>query len=108
MTDGDIYINPMFGDMWIVDGKSFVKINDGCKIDIDDPIGFIKVGHVDNVTNKKMVKTCRTCEYFEPTTDTCCNPRSDHVGDEMYSDNSCDSWTLAENLRRKEEHGYES
>jgi len=53
-----------------------------------------------------MTKTCLTCEYFEATTDTCCNPRSDHVGDEMYSDNSCKSWTLAENL--KEEHGYES
>ena len=50
-----------------------------------------------------MTKTCRTCEYFEPTTDTCCNPTSDHVRDEMYSDNSCKSWTLAENL--KEEHG---
>ena len=50
-----------------------------------------------------MTKTCLTCEYFEPTTDTCCNPRSDHVGDEMYSDNSCERWTLAENL--KEEHG---
>ena len=52
-----------------------------------------------------MTKTCLTCEYLEHTTCTCCNPRSDHVGDEMYSDNSCKSWTLAENLRRKEEHG---
>lgn len=40
-----------------------------------------------------MTKTCLTCEYFEPTTCTCCNPRSDHVGDETYSDNSCDRWS---------------
>lgn len=92
MTDGDIYINPMFGDMWIVDGKSFIKINDGCKIDIDDAGGFIKVGHVDKV-NISIARTYRTCEHFEPTTDICCNPRNDHVGDEMYSDNSCERWS---------------
>ena len=46
-----------------------------------------------------MTKTCLTCEHFEPTTDTCCNPRSDHVGDEMYSEDSCERWELAENLR---------
>ena len=40
-----------------------------------------------------MTKTCLTCEHFEPTTDTCCNPRSDHVGDEMYSDDSCERWS---------------
>ena len=51
-ADGDIYLNPFFGDMWIVDGQFFIKINDGYKIDIDDPDGFIKVGHVDGVVNK--------------------------------------------------------
>lgn len=54
-VDGDIYLNPFFGDMWIVDGKNFIKINDGCTIDIDEPEGFIKVGHVDGVINKKEV-----------------------------------------------------
>lgn len=54
-VDGDIYLNPFFGDMWIVDGKHFIKINDGCTIDIDEPEGFIKVGHVDGVINKKEV-----------------------------------------------------
>lgn len=49
---GDIYLNPAFGDMWIVDGSEFVKINDGLRIDLDEPVGFIKVGHVDGVVNK--------------------------------------------------------
>lgn len=52
-VDGDIYLNPVFGDLWIVDGESFIKINDGYTIDIDEPAGFVKVGHVDDVINKK-------------------------------------------------------
>lgn len=40
-----------------------------------------------------MTKTCLTCEYFEPTTDTCCNPTGDHVGNEMCSDDSCERWS---------------
>lgn len=52
-VDGDIYINPFFGDMWIVDGQQFIKINDGLTADLDEPSGFIKVGHVDGVVNKK-------------------------------------------------------
>lgn len=50
---GDIYLNPAFGDMWIVDGSEFVKINDGLRIDLNEPYGFIKVGHVDGVVNKE-------------------------------------------------------
>lgn len=45
--DGDIYFNPFFGDLWIVDKGRFVKINDGYDIPIDEPGGFIKVGHAD-------------------------------------------------------------
>lgn len=52
-----------------------------------------------------MTKTCLTCEYADPSWSICCNPRSDHIGSELYSDDSCESWTIAENLRRKEEHG---
>lgn len=52
-TDGDIFLNPLFGDLWIVDGDWLIKINDGYTIDIDDPVGFIKVGHVDDVVTKK-------------------------------------------------------
>lgn len=46
-VDGDIYLNPCFGDLWIVDGEKFIKINDGYSIDLDTPVGFVKVGHVD-------------------------------------------------------------
>lgn len=52
--DGDIYLNPAFGDMWIVDGNEFIKINDGLRVDLDEPVGFIKVGHVDGVIAKKF------------------------------------------------------
>ena len=44
--DGDIYFNPVFGDLWIVDGKYFVRINDVTyKVLIDDVVGFKRVGH---------------------------------------------------------------
>lgn len=51
---GDVYLNPFFGDLWIVDGPSrrFLKINDGYPIDMDEPDGFIKVGHLDDIANK--------------------------------------------------------
>jgi len=52
--DGDIYLNPLFGDLWIVDNNSFIKINNGTSIDLNDPIGFVKVGHVDAVINNKI------------------------------------------------------
>lgn len=45
--DGDIYYNPVFGDLWLVDGSNFVKINDGYRISVDDPEFFIKVGCAD-------------------------------------------------------------
>lgn len=44
--DGDIYWNPAFGDLWIVDDKDYVKINDGYRTEIENTVGFIKVGHV--------------------------------------------------------------
>ncbi len=52
-VNGDIYLNPCFRDLWIVDDGRFIKINDGYDIDINDPIGFIRVGHVDGVQNKQ-------------------------------------------------------
>ena len=54
--DGDIYLNPFFGDLWIVDGHSFIKINDGYTEDLDCPDGFIKVGHVDGIINNRKTK----------------------------------------------------
>ena len=52
-VDGDIYLNPAFGDLWVVDGEEFTKINDGLRIDLNEPEGFVKVGHVDGVVNKE-------------------------------------------------------
>ena len=45
--DGDIYFNPVFGDLWIVENGKFVKINDGYDISLDEPEHFIKVGHAE-------------------------------------------------------------
>lgn len=45
--NGDIYFNPLFGDLWIVDDDQLIKINDGYDIPLDEPNNFIKVGHVD-------------------------------------------------------------
>lgn len=58
---GDIYLNSWAGDLWIVDDidgeRIFIKINDGCIIDVDEPEGFVKVGHVDNVENINISRT---------------------------------------------------
>lgn len=51
-TDGDVYLNFAYGDLWVVDNKKFVKINDGSTISFEDPTRFIKVGHVDGVAGK--------------------------------------------------------
>ena len=61
--DGDIYLNPCFGDLWVVDGASFIKINNGYAIELDEPEGFIKVGHIDGVINKR--RTSRQGEEFK-------------------------------------------
>ena len=45
--NGDIYFNPVFGDLWIVENGKFVKINDGYDISLDEPEHFIKVGHAE-------------------------------------------------------------
>ena len=46
-VDGDIYFNPVFGDLWIVENGKFVKINDGYNISLDEPEHYIKVGHAE-------------------------------------------------------------
>lgn len=53
VVDGDIYWNPVFGDLWIVEGNSFRLINDTYSAGLDDAVGFIKVGHVDGLVRKK-------------------------------------------------------
>ena len=59
--DGDIYLNPCFGDLWVVDGTSFIKINNGYAIDLDEPEGFIKVGHIDGVINRRRTNDSQGC-----------------------------------------------
>lgn len=44
---GDIYYNPLFGDFWLVEENGFCLIGDGYRIAKSEPVGFIKVGHVD-------------------------------------------------------------
>ena len=46
-VDGDIYFNPVFGDLWIVEHGCFIKINDRYDIPLDEPEHFIKVGHAE-------------------------------------------------------------
>ena len=46
-VDGDIYFNPVFGDLWIVERGKFIKINDGYDIPLDEPEHFIKIGHAE-------------------------------------------------------------
>lgn len=49
---GDVLLNPMFGDLWLV---SFTQentiglINDGFTEDADIVEGFIKVGHIEQL-----------------------------------------------------------
>ena len=46
--NGDIYLNPFFGDLWIIVNDTQIKlINDSYTDDFDNIIGFKKVGHVD-------------------------------------------------------------
>lgn len=71
-TDGDIYLNPFFGDLWVVKESSFVKINNGYTVDLDDPKGFIKVGHIGNVITKGGRKGC----LVPPSTEIVCDKRS--------------------------------
>lgn len=59
--DGDIYLNPCFGDLLVVDGTSFIKINNGYAIDLDEPEGFIKVGHIDGVINRRRTNDSQGC-----------------------------------------------
>lgn len=49
--DGDIYLNTFCGDLWVVENPNYIKINDGTKIPLDDPEGFIYVGHIEGVEN---------------------------------------------------------
>lgn len=47
-VNGDIYYNPFFGDLWIIQNDTKIKkINDSYTTDIDDVAEFVYVGHID-------------------------------------------------------------
>lgn len=47
-VNGDIYYNPFFGDLWIIQNDTKIKkINDSYITDIDDVTEFVYVGHID-------------------------------------------------------------
>lgn len=52
--DGDVYWNPVFGDLWIVEGCNFVLINDIETTPLDGVVGFVKVGHLDGVARPSL------------------------------------------------------
>lgn len=46
-VNGDIYYNPFFGDLWIIQNDTKIKkINDSYTTDIDDVAEFVYVGHI--------------------------------------------------------------
>ena len=47
-VNGDIYYNPFFGDLWIIQNDTKIKkINDSYTTDIDNVAEFVYVGHID-------------------------------------------------------------
>ena len=56
--NGDIYFNPVFGDLWIVENGKFVKINDGYDIPLDEPEHFIKVGQAELPKIRNLYGNC--------------------------------------------------
>lgn len=50
--NGDIYYNPFFGDLWIIQNNTEIrKINDTYTTDVNDVVGFVHVGHIDLEVN---------------------------------------------------------
>ena len=55
--DGDIMVNPYFGDLWLVSGEKFILINNSYWDYHREMNGFIKIGHIDaSLINKKENK----------------------------------------------------
>lgn len=52
-VNGDVYLNPFFGDLWRVEDSHFIKINDGYSIELNEPEGFIKIGHISGIRSYK-------------------------------------------------------
>lgn len=55
-VNGDIYYNPFFGDLWIIQNDTKIKkINDSYITDIDDVAEFVYVGHI-NLEQQGVIK----------------------------------------------------
>ena len=55
INDGDIFVNRVFGDLWIAKGDEFIRINDSkdYRVEIENVAGFVKVGHIDMTRGEK-------------------------------------------------------
>lgn len=38
------------------------------------------------------MKTCKTCKWYEPFCDVCCNGDSEHRADFMDAEGRCEEW----------------
>ena len=79
MNDGDVYFDPFFEELWVVEGDYFLKINDVDTATIERTPGFVKVGHIDLCPC--VPKTCGDCVH--------CNHPFDYNGKEDKSSYVC-------------------
>lgn len=50
--NGDVYLEPKSGLLWMYEEGCLLKINLGSSIDIEDTERFIKVGHIRDIDFK--------------------------------------------------------
>ena len=68
LTDGDIYINKHYGDLWVLYDSKFTRINDGYTLDsINHLHVFHKIGHLDPAyldasSFVVKIKSCPICD----------------------------------------------
>lgn len=84
MNDGDVYFDPFFEELWVVEGDYFLKINDVDSATIERTPGFVKVGHI-NLRHCEP-KMCKDCVY--------CNHPIDYNGKENKNLYACDKKNL--------------
>lgn len=67
LNNGDVYLNPYFGDLWIASNNSIVRINTGETLHVDSTHPLILVGHVENVESLETnfyhkLRVCPICK----------------------------------------------
>lgn len=72
MVDGDVFINIFFGDLWVSENNTMVRINDGQIALEGDKSGFVKIGHIDSIQNLDT-------EFYTEPLDACPICRSKDV-----------------------------